>query len=47
MHPFVQHKGADGTYDYKNLDEPFDKMREEGFIDGIEDTFIDDEKAIE
>ena len=43
-HPFVTKKGReyDGSYDYKDLDNPFDKMRDEGVVDGIEDTFKDD-----
>ena len=35
-----------GSYQYRDLDNPFDKMREEGFVDGIEDTFKDDEDAL-
>ena len=46
-HPFVTKREPDGTYDYKDLDNPFDKMREEGFVDGIEDTIKDDENALE
>ena len=36
----------DRDYNYKDFDDVFDKMREEGFVDGIEDTFKDDEDAI-
>lgn len=46
-HHFVTKREPDGSYDYRDLDNPFDKMREEGFVDGIEDTFKDDEEALE
>lgn len=45
-HLLVGHREADGSYDYEDLDNPFDKMREEGFVDGIEDTIKDDEEAL-
>jgi len=36
----------DEDYNWKDLDDPFDEMRKEGVIDGIEDTINDDEDAI-
>ena len=46
-HPFVSKRFSDGSYDYRDLDNPFEKMREDGFVDGIKETISDDQYNIE